>query len=64
MKTTTVPSFVHIKEAELRKLTTQVKEEVATDLILSQTVGKKRKFGTIDLWKCRRMNRTSNIIIR
>ena len=64
MKTTTVPSFVHIKEAELRTLMTQVKEELATDVALSQTVLKKKKFGVVDLWNCRRMNRTSNVIIR
>ena len=64
MKTKAALSFVHIKEAELRQLTTQVKEEIATGVNLSKTPQKKKKFGTVDLWNCRRMSRSSGLIIR
>ena len=64
MKTKAMPAFMQIEEAELRKLMTQVKEEVANDVTLSQTSLKKKKFGVIDLWNCRRLSRRNGIIIR
>lgn len=63
MKTMSRPSIVQMEEDHLRQLTNEVKETVAVDLLQpSKTKGK--KFGLVDLWRCRRMCKTANIVIR
>jgi len=63
MKTMSRPSIVQMEEDHLRQLTKEVKETVAVDLLQS-TKTKRKKFGVVDLWRCRKMCRTANIVIR
>jgi hypothetical protein len=65
MKTITMsrPSIVQMEEDHLRQLTKEVKETVAVDLLQSSKA-KRKKFGAVDLWRCRKMCRTANIVIR
>ena len=64
MNTTKVPSIVQIEERELRQLLTQVDETVATNVPEFQESPKKRKFGVVDMWHCRKKSRTQGLIIR
>jgi len=63
MKTMSKPSIVQIEEDHLKHLTREVAETVAVDL-LQKSRRAKKKFGPADLWKCRKLCRTANIIIR
>lgn len=64
MNTMKTPSIVQIEAERLSTLMTQVKETVARDVIVSNASPKKKTFGVVDLWKCRKMRRTNGIIIR
>ena len=65
MKTKVMPSIViRIEEEELSALMSQVKETVATDITVPQSSLKRKKFGAVDLWKCRKMNRKNGTTIR
>ncbi len=62
MKTNVMPSIVKIEKDELSKLMTQVDEKLATNLIVKQSPIKRKRFGVVDLWNCRRSIRSHNII--
>jgi hypothetical protein len=64
MNTTKVPSIVQIEERELRQLLNQVEETVATNVPEFQKPSRKRKFGVVDLWHCRKQSRMQGLIIR
>ena len=64
MNTTKVPSIVQIEERELRQLLNQVEETVATNVPEFRKTPKKRKFGVVDMWHCRKQSRTQGLIVR
>jgi hypothetical protein len=57
MKNDVMPSIVQMEAAVLKKLVEEVKETVATGIILPKTAQK--KFGAADLWNVRRNSRTA-----
>lgn len=52
MKNDVMPSIVQMEAEELQKLTTEVKETVATGIQLPAV--KKKSFGHLDMWSIRR----------
>ncbi|HUC82625.1 MAG TPA: hypothetical protein VMR70_17085 [Flavisolibacter sp.] len=62
MKTTTVSSIVKIEEEILRNFQ-PVNETLATDVVLAKNNLPAKRFGVVDLWKCRKQNRYSGLRI-
>jgi len=51
------PSIIHIEKDNLKQLTTEVKETLATDLqIISE---ENKKFGLVDMWNSQKNMRTA-----
>lgn len=62
MKTTAVSTIVQIEEEILRQFE-PVKETLATHIYLPTKTANTKRFGVIDLWKCRKQVRYSGIRI-
>lgn len=62
MMTKNAPSVIQMGREELATLLTSVNETLATDYF-PKTI-KKKSFGAIDLWKCRKQRRFSGTSIR
>ena len=60
MNTTITTAHVQMHPDELKKLVTEVKETVATDLDINQTV--KPTFSEIDIWNIRRSMKTARML--
>ncbi|SKA11948.1 hypothetical protein [Sediminibacterium ginsengisoli] len=60
MKSNVMPSIVQIEAEELKKLVTEVKETVATDVIANNN-NTPVVFGAVDLWKIRRSVKTARL---
>ena len=59
MKQVVMPSIVQMDTETLKKLTTEVKETIATDIVMTT---KKKRFAVVDLWKIHQgMKQTSRI---
>ena len=59
MKQVLMPSIVQMDTETLKKLTTEVKETIATDIVMTT---KKKRFAVVDLWKIHQgMKQTSRI---
>lgn len=55
MKSNVMPSIVQIEANELKQLTTEVKETVATGMVQVKPANTKTpSFGVIDMWNIRR----------
>ncbi len=52
MKNVVAPSQVQMDQESLKHLLTEVKETLATDIVLP--VNSSRKFKSVDMWKIRR----------
>jgi hypothetical protein len=59
MTSNVMPSIIQIEEESLKKLVTEVKETLATDLNLETRTPKNKKFGIVDMWNCQRNVRTA-----
>lgn len=57
MKSDVMPSIIQIREEDLQKLCAEVKETIATGIMLSKK--KSASFGAADLWSARRKMRTA-----
>ena len=54
-----MPSVIKIEKESLRNLVTEVKETLATDIILQPKVANQKRFTIVDLWNCQRNVRTA-----
>jgi hypothetical protein len=54
-----MPSIIQIEEESLKQLVTEVKETLATDVILKPAKVKNKRFGIVDMWNCQRNVRTA-----
>jgi hypothetical protein len=54
-----MPSIVQLEAEELKALTREVKETVATGVLPTAKSKEQASFGAIDLWKLRRKVRTA-----
>lgn len=61
MKGDVMPGIVQIDRAHLNDLVKEVKETIATDVVMSKAVSRKTKFGLIDLWKIQRCMKSAHI---
>ena len=59
MKTDVMPSIVQMEPDVLRKLVKEVKETVATSLVLPKVKQTNSTFGIVDLWNIRRNMKTA-----
>jgi hypothetical protein len=59
MNTNVMPSVIQIESESLKQLITEVKETLATDINLTPTSAKSKKFGIADLWNCQKNVRTA-----
>jgi translation elongation factor EF-1beta len=59
MKTDVMPSIVQMETKELRNLVKEVKETVATNVVLHSVKQIDRSFGIVDLWNMRRNMKTA-----
>ena len=59
MNSNVMPSIVQIERENLKKLTEEVKETLATNFNTGTLVSKQRSFGIVDLWNCQRSTRTA-----
>ena len=59
MNSNVMPSIVQIEKENLRKLVTEVRETLATDINLKKTINKKT-FGIVDMWNCRNRMKTAS----
>ena len=59
MNTNVMPSVIQIERESLKQLVTEVKETLATDINLTPTSVKNKKFGIVDLWNCQKNVRTA-----
>ena len=53
-----MPSIVQIEKENLKGLTREVRETLATDINEAKTI-KRKNFGIVDLWNCQRKVRTA-----
>lgn len=60
MKSNVMPTIVIIDREELKELTKEVKETLATDFRSCEVVKKHKSFGVADLWHCRKKMRNTN----
>ncbi len=56
-----MPSIVQIDPAHLEDLMKEVKETVATNVVIPQAKKINRSFGLIDLWKIHRNGKSAHI---
>jgi hypothetical protein len=61
MKGDVMPSIVQIDRAHLNDLVKEVKETIATNVVMPEAASRKAKFGLIDLWKIQRGMRSAHI---
>jgi translation elongation factor EF-1beta len=61
MKGDVMPAIVKIDKAHLNELVKEVKETIATDVVMQNAITHKAKFGLIDLWKIQRGMRSAHI---
>jgi hypothetical protein len=61
MKGDVMPAIVQIDKAHLNELVKEVKETIATDVVMPKAIARKAKFGLIDLWKIQRGMRSAHI---
>jgi hypothetical protein len=61
MKQDVMPSIVQMDNETFRKLTAEVKETLATDLIMPV---QRKRFAVADLWKIQRAKKTPTRITR
>ena len=62
MKSNVMPSIVQIEANQLKQLTSEVKETVATDITNVKSVKKvTRKFSAIDLWNIQRNMKSAHL---
>jgi hypothetical protein len=59
MKSDVMPSIVQMETTVLRNLVKEVKETVATDVILAKLPKTNPSFGIVDLWNIRRDMKTA-----
>ena len=59
MTTNVKPSVIQIEKENLKKLVTEVKETLATDINLRPAGTKNKKFGIVDMWNCQKNVRTA-----
>ena len=59
MTTNVKPSVIQIEKENLKKLVTEVKETLATDINLQSAGIKNKKFGIVDMWNCQKNVRTA-----
>ncbi len=65
MKSNVMPSIVKIEAKELKKLVSEVRETVATNLTNVNPIKKSTKrFGIVDLWNIRRGMKTMHLLSR
>ena len=62
MKNDVMPSIVQMEAEELRNLTTEVKETVATGIEMPETM--KRSFTSMDMWKILKNARSASDMLR
>lgn len=62
MKSNVMPSLVQMDAEELRNLTAEVKETVATDVELPTAM--KRTFTAADMWNIRRNAKSASIMLK
>ena len=60
MKNDVMPSIVQMEAEELKQLTAEVKETIATNIKLEKTKTNNRSFGIVDLWNIRRNARSAS----
>ena len=53
-----MPSILQIEKENLKGLTREVRETLATDINEAKTI-KRKNFGIVDLWNCQRKIRTA-----
>ena len=58
MTSNVMPSVIQIEKENLKKLVTEVRETLATDINVSKII-KHKKFGIADMWNCQRNVRTA-----
>jgi hypothetical protein len=61
MKNDVMPSIVQMEPGVLKNLVTEVKETVATGIVLPKS---KKRFGLADLWNIQRNNRSAQLRMR
>ena len=61
MKQVIMPSVVQMDNETLKRLTTEVKETLATGIVLPS---RKRRFAVVDLWKIHRAKKQTARITR
>lgn len=61
MKNDVMPSIVQMEPEVLKSLVTEVKETVATGIVLQKP---KKSFGVADLWNVRRNSRSAQLRMR
>lgn len=59
MKNDVMPSIVQMETETLRNLVREVKETVATDVVLLKAKQSRPSFGIVDLWNIRRNMKTA-----
>jgi hypothetical protein len=59
MKTDVMPSIVQMETKALRSLVKEVKETVATNVVLPKAKQINHSFGIVDLWNIRRNMKTA-----
>ena len=59
MKNDVMPSIVQMETKALRNLIKEVKETVATNVVLPRAKQINRSFGIVDLWNMRRNMKTA-----
>ena len=61
MTQTTMPSLIQMDTESLKKLTTEVKETIATGIVMPSA---KKRFAVVDLWKIHQAKRQTERITR
>lgn len=59
MTTNVTPSVIKIDREDLKKLVSEVKETLATDVDIQRTTAIQKKFNIADLWNCQKALRTA-----
>lgn len=64
MKSNVMPSIVQIEDGHLKQLVKEVKETIATDVVLPNKAGKNNSFGIVDLWNIQRQAKSATLAYR
>ncbi|HVZ26851.1 MAG TPA: hypothetical protein VG842_12385 [Sediminibacterium sp.] len=64
MKSNVMPSIVQMEEGHLKQLVKEVKETIATDVVLPVKAGKNNRFGIVDLWNIQRQAKSATLASR